>query len=349
MSKAQEVQGMRSQLWGRELDSEFVIHQLKAIFEKHELEIHIRKRREAGCAVKQHILPFAYRWTGTFQLGDYYYEFAIPEKTIHSHNVTPLSPTQIQRFLRRNSWFTRKIVSEKNDIDRLHGVKNPTPDVFDSSSRFLRDVLDKAEAHVKALEVAAALRAQQEALTQDAAPTDHSQFGLIGVCAGKMVRVPVVLGMDRLVCINNAAFFEAFTSDLTPMGLNDDEFLDFLSDAEEEEDSVLNIPKGIEQAFKDWLTLDHDEEENIKLTDVQSDKYGDLVTLTFAVAGRELTVITSLRELQKIPAFDPLKELNDYLPKKPKTAKPKLGKAAPVRSAQDDDDEDDDSDEEDFR
>lgn len=344
MSKAQEVQGMRSQLWGRELDSEFVIHQLKAIFEKHDLEIHIRKRREAGCAVKQHILPFAYRWTGTFQLGDYYYEFAVPEKTIHSHNVTPLSPTQIQRFLRRNSWFTRKIVSEKNDIDRLHGVKNPTPDVFDSSSRFLRDVLDKVEAHVKALEVAAALRAQQEALTQDAAPTDHSQFGLIGVCAGKMVRVPVVLGMDRLVCINNAAFFEAFTSDLTPMGLNDDEFLDFHDDGEEDDDGVLNISKGIEQAFKDWLTLDHDEEENIKLTCVQSDEYGDLVTLTFTVAGRELTVITSLRELQKVPAFEPLKELNDYLPKRPKAAQ--SGKKA--KAAQDDDD-DDDTDEEDFQ
>lgn len=347
MSKAIEPMGMRRQQWGRDLDSVFVIHQLQAIFDKCELEIHIRKRREAGCAVKQHILPFAYRWSGSFQLGDYAYEFAVPEKTLHPHHATELGQGTIRRFLTRNSWFTRKVVSVENDLERLKGVKHPTPAVFESSSRFLRDVLDKAEAHARALEEAAAMRAQQEALVEDGAPTDHSSFGLIGVCAGKMTRVPVVLGMDRLVCVNNAAFFEAFTSELTPMGLNDDEFLDTSDD--DDDDDVLNIPKGIEQAFKDWLTLDHDEPENIKFVGVLSDKYGDLVTLTFAVAGRELTVITSLSELQKIPAFEPLKELNDYLPKKPKMAKAKPGKTAPVRSAQDDDDEDDDTDEEGFR
>ena len=339
MSKTVEPHGKRPQLWARELDSVFVMHQIKAILEDCDLDAHIRKRREAGCAVKQHILPFAYRWTGNFKVGDYYYEFAVPEKSLHPQNATELSHTQIQRFLRRNSWFTRKRISAEVDIERLKGAKHPTPEVFESSSRFLRDVQEKAEAHAKALEEAAALRAKQEMLTPDEAPTDHSQFGLIGVCAGKMVRVPVVLGMDRLVCISNTAFFEAFTSELEPMDLNEGDFLDFPDDSDED-DEVLNIPKGIEQSFKDWLTLDHDVDENIKLTDVQADKYGDLVTLTFAVANRELTVITSLRELQKVPAFEPLKELNHYLPKKPKVAQ--AGKKAKATQDEDDDDTDED-------
>ena len=335
------------QHWSRECDFQFVRQQLEAIFEESGLDIRLRKNRESGTVSKPHILPFAYRWTAHIIVGDWRYDFAIPEKELHHLDKSEFGPSALRRLLRRNSWFVRQNVSTESDIDQLRNGKR-TPDVLESSSWFLKDVREKAQEHAADLEAEAAARREMEALVEYTTPTDTSQFGLIGVCAGKIVRVPVVIGMDRLVCVSNAKFFEAFEFEAEPIELEDDEFLDNPADDDDDEhDDELNIAKGVEKAFKNWLTNDFDKLENIKLVGVLSDKYGELVTLTVALAGRELTVITSLPELQKIHAFTSLKMLNDYLPKRPKAAK----KApAPLKRATkaDDDDEHDDSDEEDF-